>query len=483
VKGSELKYLKITGKTPILLTMQLFNTLTKKREEFTPINPPDVRIYMCGMTVQDQPHLGHMRAFIAGDILRRYLQYLGYKVTYVQNFTDIDDKIINKSHSRGIDWRILTQRNIEVFDNASRMMNILPPDVSPRATLHIQEIIEAVNGLISKDIAYQAGDSVYFDISKFPSYGKLSGKRIDDLLAGYRVEPAPGKRNPGDFALWKGWKEGEPYWHSPFGKGRPGWHIECSVMSAHYLGQPFDIHGGGSDLIFPHHENEIAQAEALHESTFAQFWFHPGLVRQAGEKMAKSTGLFTPIVDLLERFSGNVIRLYLISTHYRSPIEFDWQALERAENSYNRLKNFLKRTPDPTDRESAITSEEVSKFIKRFEEAMNDDLNTPAALGVIFEMVKLGFETLESSPKRASDLKAGVEYLLKILGFQEEEDVLTHLWIDDLIKIIVDIRQQLRTEKRYDLADLIRNRLKSIGIQLEDTREGTKWVILPELRD
>lgn len=470
--------LKIIGKTPILLTMQLVNTLTKKKEEFTPINPPNVQIYMCGMTVQDQPHLGHMRAFIAGDILRRYLQYIGYSVTYVQNFTDIDDKIINKSQSEGIDWRILTQRNIEIFDKATEMMNILPPDVAPRATLHIQEIIEAVSGLMSRDIAYQAGGSVYFDISKFPTYGKLSGKKIDDLLAGYRVEPAPGKRNPADFALWKGWKEGEPYWHSPFGKGRPGWHIECSVMSTHYLGQPFDIHGGGSDLIFPHHENEIAQAEALHDTTFARFWFHPGLVRQAGEKMAKSTGLFTPIVDLLERFSGNVIRLYLIGTHYRSPIEFDWQALEQAENSYNRLKNFLRRAPDPKDKESAISSEEISKFIKRFEEAMNDDLNTPAALGVIYEMVKLGFESLESSPERSSDLKAGVEFLLKILGFKEEHDILTHQWIDDLIKVIVDIRQQLRIEKRYDLADLIRDRLKSIGIQLEDTREGTKWLIL-----
>lgn len=458
----------------------MFNTLTKRKEEFVPTNPPDVGIYMCGMTVQDQPHLGHMRAFVAGDVLRRYLEYIGYKVNYVQNFTDIDDKIINKSHSEGIDWRILTQRNIEVFEEASRMMNIMPPDVSPRATLHIQEIIEAISGLMEKDIAYRAGDSVYFDISKFPVYGRLSGRNIDDLRAGYRVEPAPGKRNPADFALWKGWKEGEPYWYTPFGKGRPGWHIECSVMSTHYLGQPLDIHGGGADLIFPHHENEIAQAEALHEKTFTRFWFHPGLVRQAGEKMAKSTGMFTPIVELLKRFSGNVIRLYLISTHYRSPIEFDIEALQRAENSYNRLKNFLRRVPDLKETESPLTSEEVSRFVKRFEDAMNDDLNTPAALGVIYEMVKLGFESIDSNARKASELKGGVEFLLKILGFKEEKDFLTEQWMDELVKIVVEVRQKLRIEKRYDFADFIRDRLKSIGIQLEDTKEETKWVILSE---
>ncbi len=459
--------------------MQLYNTLTRKKEAFEPLNPPKVGIYMCGMTVQDRPHLGHMRAFLAGDVLRRYLEYKGYDVSYIQNFTDIDDKIIHRARRENVDWRQIAERNITEYLRAAEAMNFKPATFFPRATLHIQEIIETVQTLMDQGIAYPAGDSIYFDISKFPSYGKLSGKKLEDLLAGYRVEPAPGKRNPADFALWKGWKEGEPYWHSPFGKGRPGWHIECSVMSTHYLGQPFDIHGGGSDLIFPHHENEIAQAEAAHGKAFARYWFHVGFVKQAGEKMSKSTGLFTPITDLLQRYSSQAIRHYLLSTHYRTPIDFEMEHLDRSERAMERITNFLRKAPDPKNPvEEMVKSPELQDWLQKFEQAMDDDLNTPGGLAVIFEMVRQGNEALQAQRgDDAAALKAGMIFLMNVLGFRLEEKERTDLWVDDLLGLIVEVRQILRQEKRFDLADLIRDRLKALGVVLEDTPSGTLWTI------
>ena len=297
------------------MQFRIYNTLTRKIEEFKPLKPNHVGIYMCGMTVQDRPHLGHIRTFLVGDTLRRYLEYLGFEVTYVQNFTDIDDKIIKKAQEENIDWRSLGQKYVDKYLKSAEKLNIKPATHYPRATQFIQEIIDIVKTLIQKGFAYEAGGSVYFDVTKFPEYGKLSGKKIEELLEGARIEPDPNKRHPFDFALWKAYKEGEPYWYSPWGKGRPGWHIECSAMSTHFLGQPFDIHAGGQDLIFPHHEDEIAQSEAARGVKFVNYWMHTGSMQIRGEKMSKSTGLFFAIDDILGEYSPQAVRLFILQKH------------------------------------------------------------------------------------------------------------------------------------------------------------------------
>ena len=461
------------------MEIYLRNTLTGKKEVFTPVKEKRVGIYFCGMTVQDVPHLGHMRAFLVGDILRRFLIYRGFEVLYVQNFTDIDDKIIQRSKEEGIDWRSLVDRNIEAYMWASDQMNLMRATHYPKATKHIQEILELIALLFQKGFAYRAGDSVYFDVPKFAEYGKLSKKRIDELVSGYRIEPDPNKKNPLDFALWKGKKEGEPYWHSPWGEGRPGWHIECSAMSSHYLSQPFDIHGGGQDLIFPHHENEIAQSEAALDKPFANLWLHVGYVQMAGEKMSKSTGLFFAIKDILEHFPANAVRLYLLKTHYRSAIDYDEDSLKEALSAWERIELLLKEVP-PLDRE--VKDESLRRHLERFEEAMSDDLNTPKALSVIFELVRESNQLIQGGADREL-VQARVDLirlLLQILGFKFEEKEEELGLTEPLLDLIIEVRQALRERKDYQLADKIRERLNSLGVVLEDKPDGTRWRISPK---
>ncbi len=433
-----------------------------------------VRIYACGMTVQDRPHLGHMRAYITVDVLRRYLESLGYKVTLVQNFTDIDDKVLIRAREEGRDYRILTQRYIDEYLDVADELNIKRASFYPRATQHIQEIIELIQRLLQKGLAYEAGGDVYYDVTKFPGYGKLSGKRIEDLIAGARVEPTEHKRNPLDFVLWKGKKEGEPYWLSPFGEGRPGWHIECSAMAMHYLGETLDIHAGGEDLIFPHHENEIAQSEGATGKTFVRFWFHNAFLNLKGEKMAKSTKHYYAVRDLLEKYSPNALRLFLLQTHYRTQIEFDFEAVERAERSFKRIEDFLLRAEPNLAKEWQIKSDSP------FREAMEDDLNTPKALALIFDLVSQGFKALEEN-RDLSDYYYQVKRYLEILGFE-----FTHLKRErrkkeeELLQLVIKTRQSLREKGEYSLADDVRKGLLDIGYKIEDTKEGTRVIEKPD---
>lgn len=475
--------------------LKLYNTFTRNLEEFVPIREV-VGIYSCGLTVQSLPHIGHIRAAITRDVLARWLEHLEYKVKTIENFTDIDDKIIEKQKEYSTDWRIIAETNIAAYLTACAALNIQPTTVYPRASQHIEEIIDLVKTLVDKGYAYEKSGDVYFKVRSFPDYGKLSKKSIDDLVSGARIEPTEHKTDPLDFALWKAAKPGEPYWFSPWGKGRPGWHIECSAMAMHHLGETFDIHTGGEDLIFPHHENEIAQSCAATNAKFARYWLHNGWVTLKGEKMSKSTGHFFLIDDLLREYDPNVIRIYLLKTHYRNQIEFSRERLDEARAAYLRIKTFLsgfKTTP----------SIDKPMMIEKFIAAMNDDLNAPRALGIVFDLVNKGYET--DDPQIA----ASIDCYMNILGFRRDEpeipfkdvvevirevrerlskedkaDLLQNVWngylenIDSFTKVqdvfpafvefLLDIRNQLRKEKHYELADFIRDRLGTHGIQIHD---------------
>ncbi|MEO0230395.1 MAG: cysteine--tRNA ligase [candidate division WOR-3 bacterium] len=450
------------------MPLKIYNTLSKNFEILEPVSPPKVGIYMCGMTVQDRPHLGHMRTFLFGDVLRRYLEYKGFEVIYIQNFTDIDDKIIQKSKEQGIDWRHLGEINVQEYIESANKLNLKPATYNPRATQFIQEIIEMIELLVKKGFAYESNGNVYFDVLKFHDYGKLSGKKLDELIESYRIEPDPNKKNSFDFALWKAQKEGEPYWHSPWGKGRPGWHIECSVMSTHFLGQPFDIHMGGQDLIFPHHEDEIAQSEAAFEKDFAKYWIHTAPMLLKGEKMSKSTGLYFAIKDLLNQYTPEAIRLFILQKHYRSPAEYIPEFLEDAERAVDRIKTFLKSIPD-------VEKPELNaEYIKKFEEAMDDDINTPKAVGILFEIIKAGNQKIQHGELPVQE-KSTLLFLLETLGFNtvnlKASKIETDI-IKDLIRLILDVRKELRASKNFYLADYIRESLEKLGVKVKDTKEG-----------
>jgi len=449
--------------------MRLFNTATGKKEEFVPVSPGRVGIYACGMTLQSEPHMGHMRTFVSFDTMRRYLLYAGYEVIFVSNFTDIDDKIIEKARERGIDWREIARENEEKYRRGAGAMNLLAPTYQPRATQHIQEIIELIDKLLEKGHAYQAGGTVWFRVRSFRDYGKLSGKPIDELVSGARVEPDPAKEDPADFALWKGAKPGEPYWHSPWGKGRPGWHIECSAMSAYYLGQPFDIHGGGTDLIFPHHENEKAQSEAAEGKVLANYWLHCGLLQMGGEKMSKSTGLYFSVDAALSEFDPMALRLYFLKHHYRSPLNFTEEALRDASSAWENLRGaFAGMRSVPEIKEF---SPPVASRLKAFSEAMEDDFNTPRALAECFGLAS---EARSSSGAERDERLAALALAMNVLGFRLENDGLSE-FAEDLLSLIIELRAELRARKEFALSDRIRERLAGLGITLEDTPEGTVW--------
>jgi len=378
------------------MSLTLYNTRTKKKEPFVPLVPGHVSMYVCGVTVYDDCHLGHARSALVFDIIRRYLEFRGYQVKYVRNFTDVDDKILQRAQIDGIPWTQVTEKYIEAFYRDMGRLGIVAPTVEPRATHHIPNIVEMIAGLVEKGFAYEVEGDVYFEVKKFPTYGQLSGRNLDELLAGARIEVDPRKKDPMDFALWKSAKPGEPGWESPWGSGRPGWHIECSAMSIKHLGSPFDIHGGGKDLIFPHHENEVAQSCAYTGKEFARYWIHNGFVTVDEEKMSKSLGNFFTIKEIFEKslysetVTGECLRYYLLSTHYRSDVNFSDQSIVEAKSALDTIYGFIQRLEEPSSSRSTDGDKEfdnlLHQFSPKFEEAMDDDFNTPKALATFHEV-------------------------------------------------------------------------------------------------
>ena len=471
------------------MSLVLFNDLTRKKEEFTPITPGHVSFYSCGPTVYDFFHIGNARPFIVFDVLRRWLEHEGYKVKFVQNFTDIDDKMIHRAHREGITVSELADKFIAEYNKDADALGIRRPDVSPRATEHIPEIIATIERIIANGHAYESNGDVYFDIRSWPRYGTLCKQNLEDMEAGARVEPGEGKRDPLDFALWKAEKPGEPSWESPWGKGRPGWHIECSAMSSKYLGDNIDIHSGGVDLMFPHHENEAAQSEAASGTgkPFVNYWLHNGFLLIDSEKMAKSLGNFVTARDALKKYPPLAIRFFMLSAHYRSPINFSKESLEQSAAGVERLRNcrsdldFAAKTRNgSSDFDVAKYKSQLEELHTKFTEAMNDDFNTAAALGVLFDVVYLINTSLKENETLPEDFftlsKNALDEYDSILGVIGSDDAETENDDESAeIERLIQERAEARKAKNFARSDEIRNELKARGIVLEDTPQGTKW--------
>ncbi len=460
--------------------MKILNTLTRRKEEFKPINEGKVGIYVCGPTVYDYIHIGNARPMIVFDTLRRYLEYKGYEVNYVSNFTDVDDKIIKRANAEAVDASVISERYIAEVKKDMAALNVREATTHPKATEEIPDMIEMVKTLIEKDYAYEVNGTVYFRTRKFKDYGKLSKKNIDDLRSGNRdllVSGIDEKEDPLDFVLWKPKKEGEPSWPSPWGDGRPGWHLECSVMSKKYIGDVIDIHAGGEDLIFPHHENEIAQSEAANGTEFARYWMHNGFLKINNEKMSKSLGNFFTVREIAEKYPLQVIRFFMLSAHYRSPLNFSAELVEASKNGLERILTAVDRLKSINGTDGDVdksVADEMDAFVKKYEDAMDDDLNTADAISVIFELVKYAnVNVTEESSKATVELVLNtIEKLCDILGIitEKKEEIL-----DSDIEALIEERQAARKAKNFARADEIRDQLSSMGIILEDTREGVKW--------
>ena len=459
--------------------MYIYNTMTRKKELFVPLQEGKVSMYACGPTVYNFFHIGNARPFIVFDTLRRYLEYRGYQVTFVQNFTDIDDKMIRRANEEGITVKELGDRFIQEYYTDADALGVKRATVNPRATEHIQDIIDLVQTLVEKGHAYPTpnGD-VYFSVRSWPGYGKLSGQNIDDLENGARVDPTEEKQDPLDFALWKGQKPGEPAWPSPWGMGRPGWHIECSAMSMSILGQSFDIHGGGQDLIFPHHENEIAQSEAATGKPFAHYWMHNGFINVDNQKMSKSLGNFFTVRDIAKEYDLDVVRLFMLSVQYRNPINFSRDLIQQAAVALQRLRTALDRlkeapvAEEPAEDEQAFL-DSLEGYRARFNEAMDDDLNTADALGVLFDLARAA-NTFVSVPRTKSAVEAVTKTyteLMDVLGLMPRK---TGEEFPAEVLALLDERQEARKAKNYARADEIRDQLKSLGYAIEDSRQGAK---------
>ncbi|MBQ2698552.1 MAG: cysteine--tRNA ligase [Firmicutes bacterium] len=462
--------------------MRLYNSKTNQKEDFMPLEAGKVGIYCCGPTVYNYIHLGNARPLVVFDTIRRYFTYRGYKVNFVQNFTDVDDKIINRSHDENITAEAVTKKYIAAYFEDSGKLNVLKADTHPKVTEHMSEIIKMIEDIIANGHAYVAEGDVYFSVHSLESYGELSGRNIEDMRAGARVIPGDIKRDPMDFALWKAAKPGEPCWQSPWGEGRPGWHIECSAMSCKYLGETFDIHGGGQDLIFPHHENEIAQSKAAHGGDFARYWLHNGFITINEEKMSKSLGNFFLLRDILAKFPGDVVRYYLLATHYRSPIDFSddklhaaAKSLERIRNSQRLLKEYAARAAAGDATITALCDGARAAFI----EAMDDDFNTALAISEIFNFCR----ELNSAIAAETLTKADVELATALFGefdavlgmINEPEEEKQDGREEALLQLIIKIRGEARAAKNWAVADAIRDGLKEIGIAIEDTPNGARW--------
>ena len=466
--------------------MKIYNTLTRRKEEFVPLEPGKVKMYVCGPTVYNLIHIGNARPMIVFDTVRRYFEYKGYDVNYVSNFTDVDDKIINKAIEEGTDADTISKRYIEECKKDMKALNVKPATKNPLATEEICGMLDMIQTLIEKGYAYAAADgTVYFRVKKFKDYGKLSHKNLEDLQSGFReikVTGEEGKEDPNDFVLWKPKKEGEPYWESPWCEGRPGWHIECSVMAKHYLGEEIDIHAGGEDLIFPHHENEIAQSEAANGKPFARYWMHNAFLNIDNRKMSKSLGNFFTVREICEKYDPQVLRFFMLSAHYRSPLNFSAELMEASKNGLDRIltgMEKLRETEAKVSQDSLSLAEEENKakgeaLAAKYEAAMEDDFNTADAISAVFELIKLANSTVteESSKAYVSWLKEELERLCEVLGIETEKKKEV---LDAEIERMIEERQAARKVKNFALADEIRGRLLEMGIILEDTREGVKW--------
>ena len=491
--------------------MKLYNTMTNKIEEFKTIEKNKVKMYVCGPTVYNYIHLGNARPIVVFDTLARYFKYKGMEVDYVQNFTDVDDKIINKSIEEGISANEVSEKYIKYFFEDISKLNILENIKRPKATENIPEIIEIIQKLIDNGFAYEKDGNVYFEVKKYKDYGKLSKQKIEELELGARIDVSEIKKNPMDFALWKKKKkEGEPFWESPWGQGRPGWHIECSAMAKKYLGDTFDIHGGGQDLVFPHHENEIAQSKcAYHQNpkefgksekdygNFANYWLHNGFIQINGDKMSKSLGNFFLLREILEKFSGNAVRLFILSTHYRKPINFSFEnmedtkkALQNIVKSMNKFENIVEKYKNEKIEsvKNSEFSQKIDEFDKKFEDAFDEDMNMPQALATIFEQIRETNKFISANENEISavcfeikksyaSLKEKIENVFGIAVEAEnvvkEENGENMELTKKLIELLLKIRNEARSEKNFKLADRIRDKLNSIGIKIEDNKDGT----------
>jgi len=497
------------------VAIRIYNTLTKRKEEFVPVNPGKVGIYSCGPTVYDYFHIGNARAFVVPDVIRRYLQYKGYEVTLVQNITDIEDKIIKRASERGVEPADIVDEYTKAFFEDRKALGVRPPDIQPRATQHVEGMIKMIQKLVDNGLAYVAGGDVYYDVSRFEPYGELSGQNIDDLKAGARVEPGEAKQDPLDFALWKAAKPGEPAWDSPWGPGRPGWHIECSVMSTQYLGPVFDIHTGGVDLVFPHHENEIAQSHGANGHPPVKYWVHNGYVNIDGQRMGKSLGNFKTVRGILKQYPGKVVRYFLISNHYRKPINFSdeeltacGKALARLESAVANalfatgMKGWTREQLEQAVRPETQLAQAITAAKASFEEAMDDDFNTAGAIAALHELatalntyVNQGIQPGQgqSEPVRAAVAAAtlAMAELGDVVGILDLDTLLSaHATaetgaeavgdgdaklVESLIRLLLDVRAEARAMKQYALSDKIRGELSELGIVVEDTRDGARW--------
>ena len=477
--------------------MKLYNTMTNKIEEFKTIEENKVKMYVCGPTVYNYIHLGNARPIVVFDTLARYFKYKGMEVDYVQNFTDVDDKIINKSIEEGISASEVSEKYIKCFFEDINRLNILDSVKRPKVTKNMEEIIEIIQKLIDNGFAYEKDGDVYFEVKKYKDYGKLSNQKIEELELGARIDVSEIKKNPMDFALWKKKKDGEPIWVSPWGEGSPGWDIECSAMAKKYLGDTFDIHGGGQDLVFPHHENEIAQSKCAYHGNFANYWLHNGFIQINGDKMSKSLGNFFLLREILEKFSGNVVRLFILSTHYRKPINFSFEnmedtkkALQNIVKSMNKFEDIVEKYKNEktADIKNLDFSQKIDEFDKKFEDAMDEDMNTPQALATIFDQIRETNKFISVNKDELSTIYAEIEKSYEslkrkignVFGIEiemensaKEEDGENMELTKKLIELLIKLRSEARSEKNFKLSDEIRDELKGIGVEIKDNRDGT----------
>ena len=471
--------------------LKVYNTLSRQKEEFKPLKEGEVSIYCCGVTPYNDPHIGNARPFVTWDVIRRYFALHGMKVNYIQNFTDVDDKIINTANKEGVTWKDISDRYIKSYFESMDALNVRHADVYPRVSETMADIVAMVQKLVDTGYAYALDNGdVFYSVEKFAGYGKLSGRKLEDMQAGARIEVDTRKHHPMDFALWKAAKPGEPAWDSPWGKGRPGWHIECSTMSLKYLGEKFDFHGGGSDLIFPHHENEIAQSQAClnDEHSFAQYWLHNGFITIHDEKMSKSKGNFFTVKDILKKYPGEVVRFFILQTHYRSPLDFSEERLQEAQTSLGRLRNTREYIEELRGREgkgesAAELAGKAQSLWQVFDEAMEDDFNTALAISQMFALSKeinIYYQAVNAGTEfDAENFGKAVrvyEDMASVIGiFEQQEAAADDGLTDKLMDIIIGLRQDARKEKNWAMADRIRDELKEAGVVLEDTKNGVRW--------
>jgi cysteinyl-tRNA synthetase len=455
------------------MSVRIYNTLSRKKENFETVQQGKVSMYVCGPTVYSKAHVGHAMSALVFDIIRRYLEYRGYEVYHVMNYTDVDDKIILRANQEGVAPLALAERYIEEFKHHIADLKIMPATLYPRATNEIPEIVHMIRDLGEAGWAYEVDGDVYFRVSKDKDYGKLSGRKLEDMQAGVRIDIDERKEHPMDFALWKAAKPGEPSWDSPWGKGRPGWHIECSAMNLRHLGEQIDIHGGGNDLIFPHHENEIAQTESLTGKPFARYWVHNGMMQLAGQKMSKSLGNLVTIEDFLAHHEGDVLRMMVLNSSYRNPLTFGDEIIAQAESALERLRNALRSAPAGGEASSELQLQ-IDTTQRGFEECMDDDFNTAGALGHLFDLAR----AINQARDTGVDPSAGqvvLRELMGIFGLQPERPAVEGGQAAPFIDLLVEIRRELRKQKLWALSDLIRDRLTALNVVMEDTKEGTTW--------